>query len=208
MYIYIDDFIVACHSREEAIKAVATLQRVVNLFGLRLAKWQLGQTVTWIGYMLDASISTPAVTIPDDKIDQLCHDLHSILQRRTIRIKSIQAIAGRVMFLAQVIRPLAPLLAPLFELMRARPNSGRGAVVRITSRARSAMGTLRSCLLGAPPSWPTYWFADFIPEEEIFCDASTAALGIAGLAVLPSMESMLSMVVIAGCEAELAVGAA
>ena len=120
LWVYVDDFLAAFQ------KATAPLHLslwVMLLLCLRLpiswSKCSIDDAVIWIGWKI--SFDTWSVELPDDKVHRILAQLSSICKQTKVKVKDLESIIGRLLWLTGLWRLLRPLLQPLYAALRDIP---------------------------------------------------------------------------------------
>ena len=76
-----------------------------------------GQALTWIGAHFRVSRLGVLVTLPQQKVDELTHEVEQVLRQRLISTKRLRSLAGSLSFVASLIPPVRPFLRPLWAVL-------------------------------------------------------------------------------------------
>ena len=120
MEVYVDDPVFAAagplpQATEEL--AIAILFATVLGFPLAWKKCDGGQALTWIGAHFQVSRVGVLVTLPQQKIDELTHEVEQVLRQRLVSTKRLRSLAGSLSFVASLIPPVRPFLRPLWAVL-------------------------------------------------------------------------------------------
>ena len=120
LWVYVDDFLAAFQ------KATAPLHLslwVMLLLCIRLpiswSKCSIDDCILWIGWRI--SFDTWSVELPEDKVDRILAQLSSLCKQTKVKVKDLESIIGRLLWLTGLWRLLRPLLQPLYAALRDIP---------------------------------------------------------------------------------------
>ncbi|CAE7370863.1 unnamed protein product, partial [Symbiodinium sp. CCMP2456] len=83
------------------------------------SKCSIGDQITWIGWRI--SFDSWTVELPDEKIHRILDQITSLCPQKRIKIKDLESIIGRLLWLTGLWRLLRPLLQPLYTALRDIP---------------------------------------------------------------------------------------
>lgn len=176
MYVlaYLDDFGGCNASKDAASKEYDTFRDIAKDLGLALAEKKScppSQRMEWLGYLVDTTDMT--VSIPKDKLDTVLNECQEWLKRHRANKTTIQAIAGRLIYIASCIPQARKFTARVLATLRAMGQRTwttinqefKADILWFTEYARSANGI--------------HLLTQHRPTFEIECDSSLFAGGAA-----------------------------
>ncbi|CAE7378217.1 unnamed protein product, partial [Symbiodinium necroappetens] len=120
LWVYVDDFLAAFQ------KATAPLHLslwVMLLLCLQLpiswSKCSIDEQIIWIGWRI--SFDTWSVELPEEKIHRILEQLSSLCKQTKVKVKDLESVIGRLLWLTGLWRSLRPLLQPLYAALRDIP---------------------------------------------------------------------------------------
>ena len=120
LWVYVDDFLAAFQ------KATAPLHLslwVMLLLCIRLpiswSKCSIDDGIVWIGWRI--SFDTWSVELFEEKVDRILMQLASLCKQTKVKVKDLESIIGRLLWLTGLWRLLRPLLQPLYAALRDIP---------------------------------------------------------------------------------------
>ena len=120
LWVYVDDFLAAFQ------KATAPLHLslwIMLLLCIRLpiswSKCSIDDSIVWIGWRI--SFDTWCVELPEDKVHRILDQLATLSKQTKVKVKDLESIIGRLLWLTGLWRLLRPLLQPLYAALRDIP---------------------------------------------------------------------------------------
>ena len=120
LWVYVDDFLAAFQ------KATAPLHLslwVMLLLCIRLpiswSKCSIDDSIVWIGWRI--SFDTWSVELPEDKVHRIIDQISALSKQTKVKVKDLESIIGRLLWLTGLWRLLRPLLQPLYAALRDIP---------------------------------------------------------------------------------------
>ncbi len=200
MQMYVDDPVfVATGSLAQAVKGITVALLWFCILGLPLAwhKSDGGDTITWIGAHLSVSPGKLTVTIPEDKISDLLHNINLVLQSSIVHVRTLRTITGKLSFVAGLVPQLRPFLGPLWAVSAntsnndgtptaglppagGRRNNGLPAHLAHVSRVKEALSWAKALLSREAGALIRVHPLEATPPSEVLCvttDASPWGIG-------------------------------
>ena len=120
LWVYVDDFLAAFQ------KATAPLHLslwVMLLLCIRLpiswSKCSIDDSIVWIGWRI--SFDTWSVELPEDKVHRIINQISALSKQTKVKVKDLESLIGRLLWLTGLWRLLRPLLQPLYAALRDIP---------------------------------------------------------------------------------------
>ena len=120
LWVYVDDFLAAFQ------KATAPLHLslwVMLLLCIRLpiswSKCSIDEHIIWTGWRI--SFDTWSVELPEEKVHRILEQLSSLCKQTKVKVKDLESVIGRLLWLTGLWRLLRPLLQPLYAALRDIP---------------------------------------------------------------------------------------
>ncbi|OLP79315.1 hypothetical protein AK812_SmicGene40408 [Symbiodinium microadriaticum] len=120
LWVYVDDFLAAFQ------KATAPLHLslwIMLLLCIRLpiswSKCSIDDSIVWIGWRI--SFDTWSVELPEDKVHRILNQIAALSKQTKVKVKDLESIIGRLLWLTGLWRLLRPLLQPLYAALRDIP---------------------------------------------------------------------------------------
>ncbi len=116
---YLDDYILICASREEAIASLNILVAVVEAAGFTVqwakteGPFQIGE---FLGFVLD--VEKKELRISTQRMGDMLEELHTWLTRPTASKKDLQHIVGKLQFASKVVRDGKHFMRRLIDLSK------------------------------------------------------------------------------------------
>lgn len=117
---YLDDFGGCSATREQAQEEYDTFKNIAKKLGLVLAEKKSSppsQLMEWLGYLVNTKEMT--VSIPKDKLDTVLTECEGWLTKTRVNKSTIQAIAGRLIYIASCIPQARKFTARVLATLRA-----------------------------------------------------------------------------------------
>ena len=132
---YLDDFLFIGSSSEACAGLLGTFKLVCASLGVPLAQEKTVsplQSVTFLGLEIDST--NCQIRVPQDKVDNLVHQIRVVLSKPKISLVGVQSLVGSLNFLCKAIPPGRAFLRRLIALSQglSRPHH----LVRISRGAR------------------------------------------------------------------------
>ena len=169
-HMYLDDLIVVAESMSAANEAYNITRELFEELGLPEAahKTQPPNTrVKWLGIIINTADMT--ISIPENKIKQTLAEIERIRSKRSITIKTLQSILGRIHHISKCVTPARLFVGRLLTTLR----EAKGWYIRINKAMRLDFD----------------WFTEYLPtwngvalitsNKEIVADACTTGVGAA-----------------------------
>lgn len=120
MLAYLDDF-TSCHKvYDQALSSYNAFVSLASRLGLQLAEHKCVPPTTnieWLGYAIDTNLMT--VAVPFDKLLDLITECEKWATKSRASKKMIQALAGRMLYVANGIKPARRFTARILATLRA-----------------------------------------------------------------------------------------
>ena len=122
---YIDDFGGAEREKEQAERALSSLQSTLEEVGLKEAKHKVclpAQTMIWLGILFNSVLMT--MSIPKQKLAEIMDMLKDWEERKHATRREMQSVIGCLQFVAKVSPPVRLFINRMLECLRDTPPSG------------------------------------------------------------------------------------
>ena len=151
---YLDDFIFASKSLDEAKQRRTTLVSTFTSLGIPLEPSKLEgpmRCLTFLGIELDTA--TLQLRLPDDKLQCLKQALATAESKKCMSKQNLQNLTGLLQHAAKVIRPDRPFLHRLYALQQVGTQPSHHIWLNAAARGISCGGTFLSTS-GMAYHWP------------------------------------------------------
>lgn len=116
--VYLDDFIIIADTYKECVDAFKCLLDLLQNLGFCI-NWKKvvppTQNIVFLGVLIDTLAGT--LSIPDEKLDELKHELKLWLNRKWATKHQLQQVIGKLNWAAKLLRATRPFLRRLIDLM-------------------------------------------------------------------------------------------
>jgi hypothetical protein len=85
-----------------------------------------GRSISWIGTTITAHPTNAEVFFPHEQCEELALKTSAAANAKIITTRELRSLAGSLNFIAGVVHPLRPFLAPLWAALSSRKQSERG----------------------------------------------------------------------------------
>ncbi|CAE7370093.1 unnamed protein product, partial [Symbiodinium sp. CCMP2456] len=120
LWVYVDDWLAGFRKSTAPLHVSlwVMLLLCINL-PISWSKCSIGDQITWIGWRI--SFDSWTVELPDEKIHRILDQLASVCKQKRVKVKDLESIIGRLLWLTGLWRLLRPLLQPLYAALRDIP---------------------------------------------------------------------------------------
>ena len=172
-HMYLDDLVVIAPTLQDANHQYDIVRALLAELGLpeALEKARPPSTaIKWLGFNIDSLTGT--LSVPQDKLAETIKMVRAAVRRRSVTIKQLQVIIGKLLHIAKCIRPARLFIARLLDESRGQKRF----YINVNSSMRSDL----------------IWFLDFaeawngvaifpkaFPVREVVVDACMDGIGAA-----------------------------
>lgn len=117
--VYLDDLIIISPDYQTACRDVEIVQELLSALGLPEAvdkRQGPSKVVTWLGIQIDAQSMT--LSIPQEKINEVMVSVNKALGCKTISLRHLQSLLGKLLHIAKCIRPARVFVSRLLDALR------------------------------------------------------------------------------------------
>jgi hypothetical protein len=128
-----------------------------------------------------------AVQLPQQKADAICAELAKVLKKKSVPLKRLETIVGKVMHAARILPTSKALMTPVYQSYKHRPPI---VGLRSNAKLRYALGDLRTTIASLAKR-PTHVY-ELVPRPASFVgmvDASSTGAG--GIWLLPFLPPIV-----------------
>ena len=119
---YVDDFLGAFRGSTAPVQAgLWVILFLVLRVPISWAKCAWASKVRWIGW--DISVSSWSVSLPDEKRTKLLMALDDVLAAPKVKVRVLESLIGRLLWVSGLWKALRPLLSPLYAALHCIPAS-------------------------------------------------------------------------------------
>ncbi|CAE7365248.1 unnamed protein product, partial [Symbiodinium sp. CCMP2456] len=120
LWVYVDDWLAGFRKSTAPLHVSlwVMLLLCINL-PISWSKCSIGDQITWIGWRI--SFDSWTVELPAEKIHRILDQLASVCKQMRVKVKDLESIIGRLLWLTGLWRLLRPLLQPLYAALRDIP---------------------------------------------------------------------------------------
>ena len=170
-YMYLDDLIILSHTRGKAQADYIAARQLLAELTLPEAVEKAqppAQRVKWLGVIIDTL--EMSVSIPEDKLAQVLHQVSDITKARSITKKQLQSVLGLLLHVAKCVHPARLFVSRLLEALRAAHHN----TIKVSEEMKADFR----------------WFTEFCgqwngksyipavqPAREIYVDACLSGIG-------------------------------
>ena len=147
VHIFVDDPLYIAKGDEYTKTLALTrvlLWAVVAGFPLAWHKSDGGASVSWIGALITAERGKIVITIPEDKLKTTIGAVKRVNRQQILPLKLLRQVAGKVMFIANIIPIMKPFLGSLWKAISDIHRAYGAPTMGRTSSRKTSNGCLPS----------------------------------------------------------------